>query len=166
MKRIADLIVRHRQLLLIALLTATLVAGSTVNRKRLEAEALLTSLPVDRSTSAVAVAAYVNERAAAHERDVAALTALIQQTDMDERTRQDAADTLQALVRSRESQQALEDALSATALAPCAAVVSGGSVTIVTAKSAITPEDSALVLALAQAHAGADPEDVRILTAE
>ena len=114
----------------------------------------------------MAVAAYVDERAAAHERDIAALTALIQQSDMDERTRQDAADTLQDIVRNRECQQALEDALSATALAPCAAVVSGGSVTIVTAKNAITPEDSALVLALAQAHAGAAPEDVRILTAE
>ena len=32
MKRIAELIVRHKQLLLIALLTATLLARSTVNR--------------------------------------------------------------------------------------------------------------------------------------
>ena len=68
------------------------------------------------------------------------------------------------MAANREYQQALETALASTALAPCAAVVSGGSVTIITGKTDISPQDSALVLTLAAAHAGAKPSDVRILT--
>lgn len=168
MKPAAGFLTRHRRLLLIALLSVTLLVSSTANRRRLEQEAVVTSLPVvhTQSSAVTAVNAYIDERDAAHQRDVAALTALIAQEELDAQTRQAAADQLQALVHSRESQQALEAALASTSLAPCAAVVTGTNVTIVTAKTEITPEDSALVITLAAAHAGAAPGDVRILTAE
>ncbi len=167
MKHAADFLTRHRRLFLIALLSVTLAVSSEANRRRLQEDAVVTSLPVMQTAAPdVAVATFTADRDAMHQRDVAALTALISQENIDSRTREDAAVQLQELIRNRECQQALESALASTALAPCTAVVTGSSVTLVTAKQEITPEDSALVLTLAAAHAGVAPEDVRILSAE
>lgn len=73
---------------------------------------------------------------------------------------------LQEIIANRQSQSALEGALAGSSLYPCAAVVSGGNVTIVTQKSTVTDKDSALVMSLAAAHAGVTPEKVRIITAK
>lgn len=164
MKHAPDFLHRHRRLLLIVLLTVTLLVSSEANRRRLQEEAVVTSLPVTQTVPAVS--AYAAQRNDAYLQEVAALDALVSQEGLDSRTRQSAAAQLQALVHHRECQQALEAALSVTALAPCAAVVTDGGVTLITAKQEITPEDSALVLTLAEIHAGASPSDVRIMTAE
>ena len=164
MTRIAAFILRHRRMLLIALMTVTLLVSSEANRRRLQDADATTALPVSSLQRATAVESYILDRDAVHDRDVAALTALISEEAVDDRTREDAARELQSLVRNRECQEALEQALASTALAPCAAVVTGSSVTLVTAKADITDEDAALVLALAAAHASARPQDVRILT--
>ncbi|MBQ2954776.1 MAG: SpoIIIAH-like family protein [Clostridia bacterium] len=166
MQHLTRFILRHRRLLLIALLSVTLLLGSEANRLRLQEEAIVTSLPVTHTEAATAVSAHATLQEDQHARDVEALSALIARDDLDALTRQDAAAQLSAMVANREGRLALEEALSATALAPCSAVVAGGSVTVVTAKAEITPEDSALVLTLAAAHCGAAPEDVRILPAE
>ena len=57
-------------------------------------------------------------------------------------------------------------ALCETALAPCVAVVSEGSVTIVTEKEGLTSGETALVMTMAQAHAGVEPSGVRVVTAQ
>lgn len=168
MKKAGAFITRHRRLLLISLLTVTLLASSAANRRRLEGEAIVTSLPITsvQAASDDSIAVFIADRDALHQQEVAALSALIDRTDIDSRTRDQAAAQLTALVQSRQAREALEDALSGTALAPCTAVVSGGAVTIITANPSPSGEDAALVMTLAAAHAGVQPQDVRILPAE
>ena len=163
MKEKTHFAARHSRLLLIAILTVTLLVSSELNRRGRDS-AVFTSLPVIPSTADEAVAVYVADRNTAHDRDMAALLALTDNEAVDPQTRQAAALQMTEMAANREYQQALETALASTALAPCAAVVSGGSVTIITGKTDISPQDSALVLTLAAAHAGAKPSDVRILT--
>lgn len=168
MKKTGAFITRHRRLLMISLLTVTLLASSAANHRRLEGEAIVTSLPVTsvQTASGESIAVFVADRDVLHQQEVAALSALIDRADIDSRTREEAAAQLTMLVQNRQAREALEDALSGTALAPCAAVVAGGAVTIVTANPSPTQEDAALVMVLAAAHAGAQPQDVRILPAE
>lgn len=166
MKHLADLLVRHRTLFLICLLTATFLLSSLAAQSRLEDDAIVTSLPVTSLTPSDAVQTFSGQRETTQLNELTALTALTNEESMDDATRRAAAAQLQALVSDRSSQQALEAALASTGLAPCAAIVSGGSVTIVTHQAEISPHDSALVLTLASAHAGASPENVRIITAE
>ncbi len=59
-----------------------------------------------------------------------------------------------------------EGALVSSELAPCCAVVTDGSVTIVTEKQEITEQDTALVLTLVQVHTGVPASGVRIMTAQ
>lgn len=166
MKRFTDLLVRHRSLFLICLLTATLLLSSLASQRSLEEESIVTALPVTSVTPASAIQAFAEQQETTQLNELTALTALANQESADDATRRSAAAQLQALVADRTSQQALEAALFSTSLAPCTAVVSGGSVTIVTHLTEVTPQDSALVLSLAAAHAGAAPENVRIITAE
>jgi len=168
MKRVSDFITRHKSLLMLALMLTTLVAGSIANQHRLEIESSLTTLPVMKTehTGASAVDVYLGERESAYQRDINALTALIQQEELDARTREAAAEQLQTLIAAHTASAALEEALADSDLSPCAAVISGGSLTLVTASPSVSDEDSALVLTLAQAHAGIEPENVRIRTAE
>ena len=168
MLKAGSFITRHRRLLMLSLMLMTLLVCSTVNRLRLEGDAALTSLPVMRTQTndASAVMAYIDERDAAYQQDVAALTALINQESLDVRTREDAAAQLQSLVADHTARAALEEALSATSLSPCAAVISGGSLTLVTTNANISQEETALLLTLAAAHAGISAENVRILPSE
>lgn len=167
MKKPAAFITRHKRLLLFAMMLVTLAVSSFANQQRLEGGAAVTSLPVMQTTpSAEPVMAYLDDRAAAYRRDIDALTALIQQEELDSRTREDAAAQLQALIEAHTASSALEEALASSALAPCAAVLSGGSLTLVTACTSVSEADTALVLTLAAAHAGVAPENVRIRTAE
>lgn len=154
---------RHRNLLLIVLLAATLAVSSAANRRRLEEARPTTALPV---TASSAVAVYQTERDGAYMTDVAALQAVSADATLDAATREAAALRLTQLIADREAEAALEAALSQSALAPCAAVVSGGSVTIVTEKADITQEDMALALTLAVAHAGVEAGDVRMIPAQ
>lgn len=167
MTRPADFLKRHRNLLLMVILCTTLCLSSAMNQRRLEASREATALPVMKTQAAASpVAAYIDARDSAYEQDVAALTALCAQESVDSRTRDEAAQTLSRIVSDHAAQQALEAALAQSVLAPCACVVSGGSVTIITHHAEVSAEASALALTLAAAHAGAAPSDVRIITAE
>ena len=84
----------------------------------------------------------------------------------DRAARQSAAEELQACVALHQAQLALEGALLTSELAPCCAVVTDGSVTIVTEKQEITEQDTALVLTLVQVHTGISASGVRIMTAQ
>lgn len=168
MERIGNLLTRHRNLFIVALLIATLCISSSSTIKRLSAGADVTALPVTAvyTQANEAVEVFVQQRDSAYATDLTALQTLCTQEDLDAETRRQAAEQLQEIIRCREAQDAIEKALANSSLVPCAAVVSGGAVTIVTQRTSFAQEDAALVMTLAAAHAGADPSDVRIITAE
>lgn len=168
MERIGNLLTRHRNLFVVVLLIATLCISSSSTIKRLSSGADVTALPVTAvyTQNDDAVAVFIQQRDSAHVTDLTALEALCTQEDLDAETRRQAAEQLQEIIRCREAQDAIEKALANSSLVPCAAVVSGGAVTIVTQRTSFSDSDAALVMTLAAAHAGADPSDVRIITAE
>lgn len=168
MNRLGNLLTKHRNLFLLLLLVMTLLVSSAANRERLAAASATVEIPITETSSkpVSALEAYRLTRDEAALNDISALEALCSQVNLDSRTREDAAQRLQEITGNRQAQTALEGALLNSSLYPCVAVVSGGSVTIVTEKSAVTDQDAALVMTLASAHAGVSPENVRIIAAE
>ena len=167
MSNIGEMLTRHRNLFLLALLITTLAVSGYASHQRLQERAATVDIPVTETVAQPqsALDRYRQQRDQEALSDIAALERLIAQATLDEATREAAAAQLQEIIDKRQAQSALEGALSGSSLYPCAAVVSGGSVTIVTQKSTVTDKDSALVMTLAAAHAGVAPENVRIITA-
>lgn len=159
-------IARHRNVLLFALLLVTLAACSLSNQHRAERDAATVSLPLVQTSAAPddAISVFRQQRDDTAAADMAALQKLVDQEDLDDQTRYDAAAQLQAIVDAREKQVALEGALVNSGMYPCVAVVSAGSVTIVTQKETLSDAETALLLTMAQVHAGADPSAVRVIT--
>ena len=167
MRLSGEWITRHRNLLLILLLLATMLVSSVANQERVAREAATVSLPVAEPYAEPAgrVEQFRQRRDAAALLDMAALQALVDQDKLDQQTRDEAAGQLRALVDAREKQLALEGSLLASGFAPCVAVVSAGQVTVVTEKTALTDDEAALLMAMAQLHAGARPSQVSVITA-
>ena len=168
MRVTGDWITRHKNLLLALLLLATMVASSLSNQERLAREAATVSLPVAEPYAEPAgrVELFKQQRDTAALRDMAALQALIAEESLDQQTRDEAAGQLRALVDAREKQLALEGALLESGLHPCVAVVSAGQVTIVTEKAGLTEDETALLMTMAQLHAGASPAQVSVVTTD
>ena len=164
----AHILTRHRNLLLVLLLTATMLISCLNYIRYREGSAVSVSIPLLHSQSVVqsALERFRAERDETAAADMAVLRELCAQESLDARTREDAATQLQRMIDRREKQLALEGALTQSGLSPCAAVVTEGSVTIVTEKRALSSGENALVLALAQQHAGVEPSSVRVITAE
>lgn len=163
MKTFGDLLTRHKNTFLMALLAATLVLGSQTGND--QARATTVDIPVTE-TAAEALSdleSFRQQRDQAIRADIAALERLIAQETLDEPTRQQAADMLQEIVGKRQLQTSIEGALSGSSLYPCAAVYQGGILTLVTEKDTVTERDTALVMTLAAEHGGIAPEDVRII---
>ena len=167
MKKPGEMLAKHRNTFLLALLVATLVVSGYVNQQEARTASVTVSIPVtEAAASALSpLESYRQQRDRQSQDDIAALERLIAQPSLDKATREAAADRLQELIGARQAQAAMEGALLSSSLSPCAAVVAGGSVTIVTEKNDVTDRDSALVMTLAAAHAGVKPENVRIITA-
>ena len=163
-----DFITRHKNLLLMLLLLITMVVSSLSNQERLAQEAVTVSLPVVEPSAEAAgkIELFRQQRETASLQDMAALQTLVDQAELDQQTRLDAAEQLRALVDAREKQLALEGALLESGLYPCAAVVSAGQVTIVTEKTELTEEDTALLMALAQLHVNVPPTQVSVITTD
>lgn len=166
MKKAASLLTRHRSLFLIVLLTATLAASSAANQRRLSEGRQTTPLPVMRTDAGESVEVFSAGQTDAYLAEIAALQALVQQEQLDQRTREDAAARLTALIADHEAASALETALASTSLAPCAAIVTGDTVTLLTHSADFSDADAALLVTLAAAHASADPSNVRIMSVE
>lgn len=163
-----EFIRKHRNPLLLFCLLLTLAVSWFATNKRLVEAATTVSLPVE-PVSALPTGRLEQFRARREEAflaDTASLQALCDQENLSASTREDAARQLQQLISTRETQLALEGALTQSGLYPCIAVVSEGSVTLVTDKATLSDGESALVLTLAQAHAGVAPSGVRVITAE
>jgi len=166
MNKLGELLTKHRNAFLLTLLVTTLAVSGYANQERLGASVATVSIPVTEVASQPisALEAYRQQRDQTALADIAALEKLCAQQTLDTPTREAAAAQLQEIIDARQGQSALEGALAGSSLSPCVAVVSSGSVTIVTEKDSITAKDSALVMTLAAAHVGAAPENVRIIT--
>ncbi|MCH5286742.1 MAG: SpoIIIAH-like family protein [Christensenellaceae bacterium] len=168
MRETGDFMTRHRNLLLILLLLVTMVVSSLANQERIAQEAATVSLPVVEPYSEPAgkIELFRQQRDAASLQDMAALQTLVDQEQLDQQTRAEAAAQLRALVDTREKQLALEGALLESGLSPCVAVISAGQVTIVTEKTVLTDDETALLMTMAQLHAGALPAQVSVITTD
>lgn len=167
------LFAKYRNLLLLGLLVVMLVVSSQMNRDRLLRETAAVSLPVTYTgasanvqTAQTPMEQYRQQRDETAMQDMAALQALADAEVLDAQTREDAAARLQLLVTQREQQTALEGALLETSLWPCVAVISPGSVTVVTEKEALTEAERITLLTMVQAHTDVDAGGVRIVCGE
>lgn len=164
---------KYRNLLLLGLLVVMLVVSSQMNRDRLLRETAAVSLPVtytsettDAQSAQTPLEQYRQQRDTTALQDMAALQELVDAETLDAQTREDAAARLQLLVTQREQQTALEGALLETALWPCVAIVSPGSVTVVTERETLTEAERATLLTMVQAHTDVDAGGVRIVCGE
>lgn len=154
-------LVRRKNWLLMAALALSLTAALLLRPSSPQAQRV--TLPMTSAeSSASPLEAFRISRDSVYQRDMAALETLIS----NRAARQSAAEELQAYVALHQAQLALEGALLTSELAPCCAVVTDGSVTIVTEKQEITEQDTALVLTLVQVHTGVPASGVRIMTAQ
>lgn len=162
----SEKILKYRNVVLLFVLVITLVVSYYVNQADQAVETV--SIPVAHPTDLpqTPVDAARQQRDATVLADMAALQAMCDAETLDSQLRADAAARLTALVDMREKQVDLEEALSASPLAPCVAVLAPGAVTIVTARAELTEEDQALVQTLAQVHAGVGPAGVRVICTE
>ena len=161
----APFLVRRKNWLLMAALALSLTAALLLRPSSPQAQRV--TLPMTSAESSVSpLEAFRISRDSAYQRDMTALETLISSENTDRAARQSAAEELQAYVALHQAQLALEGALLTSELAPCCAVVTDGSVTIVTEKQEITEQDTALVLTLVQVHTGVPASGVRIMTAQ
>ena len=156
---------KHLNAFLVGILLLTMVVSYAANQHRLADSSPTVALPVVQvTTSPSALEDYRSRREDTLLTDMAALQALCESETLDAVSRADAASRLQRLIDQRQQQSALEGALSQSGLSPCVAVVTEGSVTVVTGRTDVSPAETALVMTLAQAHAGVSPSGVRIIT--
>lgn len=162
-----EFIRKHVNALLLGCLLITLAASWFFTNQRLTQAAATVALPVEQVTTSPAgrLEEFRTRRDETTLADIATLQTLCDQENLAEATREDAAAQLQRLVSIRETQLALEGALTQSGIYPCVAVVSQGSVTVVTDKATLSDGESALVMTMAQAHADVPPSGVRVITA-
>jgi len=162
-----EFIRKHVNALLLACLLITLAASWFFTNQRLTEAAATVSLPVEQVSvpSANRLEEFRTRRDETTLADIATLQTLCDQENLDASTREDAAAQLRRIVDTRQAQLALEGAPTQSGVSPCVAVITEGSVTVVTDKPTISDGESALVMTLAQAHAGVAPSGVRVITA-
>ena len=105
-------------------------------------------------------------REAAYDKDVAALTALLDSGAADEETRAQAAERLDRLVADHQSELGLEEALNQAGYSSCAVLLQNGALTVIVASSDMTAEASAAILSLCTAHTDIGVENIRIMARE
>ena len=105
-------------------------------------------------------------REAAYDKDVAALTALLDSGAADEETRAQAARRLDQLVADHQSELGLEEALNRAGYSPCVVLLQNGALTVIVASADMTAETSAAILSLCAAHTDIGVENIRIMARE
>ena len=158
---------KTRNILLFGVLMATILFSSLATIHRLEDRTAAVSLPIVSSAAEFsALEAFLQERDTAYASDAAALQRLCETESLDASSRESAARQLQEMIDRRERQTALEGSLSQSGISPCAAIITGNSVTIVTEKPTLTDGERALILTLAKTHADIPPSGVQVITGE
>lgn len=117
-------------------------------------------------TPAPAAAQERTAREAAYDKDVAALTALLDSGAADEETRAQAAARLDQLVADHQSELGLEETLNQAGYSPCVVLLQNGALTVIVASSDMTAETSAAILSLCAAHTDIGVENIRIMARE
>lgn len=153
------------------LLAALIAAAAALAWLRLPAPAPLDAPEPDASVSAgqTPAPAATQERTAreaAYDKDVAALTALLDSGAADEETRAQAAARLDQLVADHQSELGLEETLNQAGYSPCVVLLQNGALTVIVASSDMTAEASAAILSLCAAHTDIGVENIRIMARE
>lgn len=117
-------------------------------------------------TPAPAAAQERTARETAYDKDVAALTALLDSGAADEETRAQAAARLDQLVADHQSELGLEETLNQAGYSPCVVLLQNGALTVIVASSDMTAETSAAILSLCAAHTDIGVENIRIMARE
>lgn len=117
-------------------------------------------------TPAPAAAQERTARETAYDKDVAALTALLDSGAADEETRAQAAARLDQLVADHQSELGLEETLNQAGYSPCVVLLQNGALTVIVASSDMTAEASAAILSLCAAHTDIGVENIRIMARE
>lgn len=153
------------------LLAALIAAAAALAWLRLPAPAPSDAPEPDASlsagqTPAPAAAQERTAREAAYDKDVAALTALLDSGAADEETRAQAAARLDQLVADHQSELGLEETLNQAGYSPCVVLLQNGALTVIVASSDMTAETSAAILSLCAAHTDIGVENIRIMARE
>ena len=153
------------------LLAALIAAAAALAWLRLPAPAPSDAPEPDASlsagqTPAPAAAQERTARETAYDKDVAALTALLDSGAADDETRAQAAARLDQLVADHQSELGLEEALNQAGFSPCVVLLQNGALTVIVASSDMTAETSAVILSLCAAHTDIGVENIRIMARE
>ena len=153
------------------LLAALIAAAAALAWLRLPAPAPSDAPEPDASlsagqTPAPAAAQERTARETAYDKDVAALTALLDSGAADEETRAQAAARLDQLVADHQSELGLEETLNQAGYSPCVVLLQNGALTVIVASSDMTAEASAAILSLCAAHTDIGVENIRIMARE
>ena len=132
------------------LLAALIAAAAALAWLRLPAPAPSDAPEPDASlsagqTPAPAAAQERTARETAYDKDVAALTALLDSGAADEETRAQAAARLDQLVADHQSELGLEETLNQAGYSPCVVLLQNGALTVIVASSDMTAEASAAI---------------------
>ena len=163
---------KHKNLIFLCVLLLTLAGSYLWNQYQL-GELKTVSLPISRTDGGGAtptpsvlktpLAQYQEKREATRQADMAALQTLVSNEKVDQAARDQAQEELQEMIRCRESELAIEGALTGAGLAPCVAVVQRGAVTVLVEKKELTQTEATMILTLTTAHTGEVPENIRIM---
>ena len=153
------------------LLAALIAAAAALAWLRLPAPAPSDAPEPDASlsagqTPAPAAAQERTARETAYDKDVAALTALLDSGAADEETRAQAAARLDQLVADHQSELGLEETLNQAGYSPCVVLLQNGALTVIVASSDMTAETSAAILSLCAAPTDIGVENIRIMARE
>ena len=153
------------------LLAALIAAAAALAWLRLPAPAPSDAPEPDASlsagqTPAPAAAQERTARETAYDKDVAALTALLDSGAADEETRAQAAARLDQLVADHQSELGLEETLNQAGYSPCVVLLQNVALTVIVASSDMTAEASAAILSLCAAHTDIGVENIRIMARE
>lgn len=153
------------------LLAALIAAAAALAWLRLPAPAPSDAPEPDASlsagqTPAPAAAQERTARETAYDKDVAALTVLLDSGAADEETRAQAAARLDQLVADHQSELGLEETLNQAGYSPCVVLLQNGALTVIVASSDMTAEASAAILSLCAAHTDIGVENIRIMARE
>lgn len=166
---------KHKNLIFLCVLLVTLAGSYLWNQYQMQGVQTVL-LPISRTegesttptatVSKTPLATYQEKREATRQADMAALETLATNEKVDQATRDQAQDELLEVIRCRETELAVEGALTGAGLAPCVAVVQRGAVTILVEKKELTQTEATMILTLTAAHSGEVPENIRIMAGD
>ncbi|MBE5815963.1 MAG: SpoIIIAH-like family protein [Clostridiales bacterium] len=103
------------------------------------------------------------QREAAYEKDLAAVQALVMQTELREETRQQAAAQAAEMIRQHQLELGLEQALVSAGFAPCLVLMQNDALTVAVSASEVTAAESAVILSVCLEHTDVASENIRIM---